>query len=101
MVSGCSNTFSNLDANDPGVYTGIVTNMSSFVGQTIEVRFEAASDASLPTTFRIDNISLAPAASAPSRGIGMPDAANLRTEVVGTFERWRPESQRVPQGPKR
>ena len=83
------------------MYRGVVTNMSIFLGQTIEVRFEATSDGSLPTTFRIDNISLSPMASAPSQGIGMPDAANLRSVVVGAFERWRPESQRVPQGPKR
>jgi hypothetical protein len=51
-------TFSNLNKGTAGVYVlRGPFGLSSFAGQTIRVQFRATNDVSLPTTFRVDDVS--------------------------------------------
>lgn len=51
--------FSNLDKAAAGAYLQRGPfNLLGFAGQTIVLRFRAASDVSLPTTFRVDDVSV-------------------------------------------
>ncbi len=49
-------TFSNLDAASG--YTQYSYNISSFIGQTVRVQFNGTEDASLPTSFVVDDVTL-------------------------------------------
>jgi hypothetical protein len=52
-------TFSNLDSGIAGVYTlRGPFSVSAFAGQTIRVQFRATEDISLPTSFRVDDVSV-------------------------------------------
>jgi hypothetical protein len=51
-------TYSNLNKTSPGRYTQHTLNLSSYAGQTIRLQFNCNNDKSLPTTFRIDDVSV-------------------------------------------
>jgi thermolysin len=51
-------TYSNLDKGTAGVYSQKTFNVSAYKGQTVRIQFRVANDSSLPTTFRIDDVSL-------------------------------------------
>lgn len=52
-------TFSNQNSGTAGVYVlrGPL-NLSSFAGQTVRIQFRATEDVSLPTSFRVDDVSV-------------------------------------------
>jgi Zn-dependent metalloprotease len=52
-------TFSNQNSGTAGVYvlTGPF-NLSSFAGQTVRIQFRGTNDVTLPTSFRVDDVSL-------------------------------------------
>ena len=51
-------TFTNADESTIGNYTQRSTSLASWRGQTVRVQFRATTDFSLPTAFRIDDVSL-------------------------------------------
>ncbi len=51
-------TYSNLNRGTAGVYSQKTLNMSAYRGQTVRIQFRATTDYSLPTTFRVDDVSL-------------------------------------------
>ena len=51
-------TYSNVNSAPPGVYTLRSFSLASWRGQTVRVQFRATTDFSLPTSFRIDDVSL-------------------------------------------
>jgi hypothetical protein len=52
-------TFSNLDRGTAGVYVlRGPFNLSQFAGQTVRVQFRNTEDVSLPTSFRVDDVSV-------------------------------------------
>jgi hypothetical protein len=51
-------TFSNLHKTTGAVYTQRSLNVASYRGQTVRVQFRATTDGSLPTAFRVDDVSL-------------------------------------------
>jgi hypothetical protein len=51
-------TYSNLNKGTAGVYSQKTLNMSAYRGQTVRIQFRATTDYSLPTTFRVDDVSL-------------------------------------------
>lgn len=50
--------YSNLSATSPGAYSQKAFSLANWRGQTVRVQFRATTDVSLPTTFRIDDVSL-------------------------------------------
>jgi subtilisin family serine protease len=55
---GTLGTFSNLSKGTAGVYTQRSFSMASYRGQTVRLQFRQTNDSSLPTTFRVDDVSL-------------------------------------------
>jgi Zn-dependent metalloprotease len=52
-------TFSNQNSGTAGVYVlRGPYNLSAFAGQTVRIQFRATEDASLPTSFRVDDVSV-------------------------------------------
>jgi Zn-dependent metalloprotease len=52
-------TFSNQNSGTAGVYVQRGPyNLSSFAGQTVRIQFRATEDVSLPTSFRVDDVSV-------------------------------------------
>lgn len=52
-------TFSNQNKGTPGVYVlRGPYNLSSFAGQTVRIQFRGTNDITLPTSFRVDDVSL-------------------------------------------
>jgi Zn-dependent metalloprotease len=51
-------TYSNLNKSTAGSYSQRSLNVSAYRGQTVRIQFRVANDGSLPTTFRIDDVSL-------------------------------------------
>jgi hypothetical protein len=51
-------TFSNLDKAAPGDYSQKAFSLAAFAGQTVRLYFRATTNASLPTVFRVDDVSL-------------------------------------------
>jgi hypothetical protein len=52
-------TFSNQNSGTSGVYVlRGPFNLSSFAGQTVRIQFRGTNDVTLPTNFRIDDISV-------------------------------------------
>ena len=51
-------TYSNLNKGTAGVYSQKSFSMASWRGQTVRLQFRATTDISLPTTFRVDDVSL-------------------------------------------
>ena len=51
-------TYSNLNKGTAGVYSQKTLNLSAYRGQTVRIQFRATNDSSLPTTFRVDSVSL-------------------------------------------
>lgn len=52
-------TFSNQDGGTSGVYVlRGAYNLSSFAGQTVRIQFRSTQDVSLPTSFRVDDVSV-------------------------------------------
>jgi Zn-dependent metalloprotease len=52
-------TFSNQNGTTAGVYTlRGAYNLSAFAGQTVRIQFRATEDVSLPTSFRVDDVSV-------------------------------------------
>ncbi len=51
-------TFSNLNKTASVVYTQRAFSLAAFRGQTVRVQFRATTDGSLPTAFRVDDVSL-------------------------------------------
>ena len=51
-------TFSNLNKGATGAYTQRSFSLASWAGQTVRVQFRVANDVSLPTSFRVDDVSL-------------------------------------------
>ena len=51
-------TYSNLNKGTAGVYTQRSVSMASYRGQTVRLQFRATNDITLPTTFRVDDVSL-------------------------------------------
>ncbi len=55
---GTLGNFSNLNKGTAGVYTQRSFSMASYRGQTVRLQFRHTNDVSLPTTFRVDDVSL-------------------------------------------
>lgn len=55
---GTLGTFSNLNKGTAGVYTQRSFSMASYRGTTVRLQFRATNDVSLPSTFRVDDVSL-------------------------------------------
>lgn len=51
-------TYTNANATTPGNYSQKSFSLASWRGQTVRVQFRATTDFSLPTSFRIDDVSL-------------------------------------------
>ncbi len=51
-------TYTNANETTPGNYSQKSLSLASWRGQTVRVQFRATSDFSLPTSFRIDDVSL-------------------------------------------
>ncbi len=51
-------TYSNLNKTTAGSYSQKTLNVAAYKGQTVRIQFRATSDASLITTFRIDDVSV-------------------------------------------
>jgi hypothetical protein len=51
-------TYSNLNKTTGAVYTQRSLNVAAYRGQTVRVQFRATTDGALPTTFRVDDVSL-------------------------------------------
>ena len=51
-------TYTNANATPPGNYSQKSFSLASWRGQTVRVQFRATTDFSLPTSFRIDDVSL-------------------------------------------
>ncbi len=52
-------TFSNQNSGTAGVYVQRgAFNLASFAGQTVRIQFRAVNDVSLPTSFRVDDVSV-------------------------------------------
>jgi hypothetical protein len=51
-------TFSNLNKTTGAVYTQRSLNVAAYRGQTVRVQFRATTDGALPTSFRVDDVSL-------------------------------------------
>ena len=58
VLLGTLATFSNLHKATGAVYTQRSLNVASYRGQTVRVQFRATTDGSLPTAFRVDDVSL-------------------------------------------
>jgi hypothetical protein len=50
--------YSNLDKGAPGAYTQKTLSMAAFAGQTVRLSFRSQTNATLATTFRVDDVSL-------------------------------------------
>lgn len=72
--------YSNVDA---GGYRQSSWNLSAFAGQTLRIRFLAATDASLPTVFRIDDVSVI--ATVPPTGTCCLPDGSLACEASQEF----------------
>ena len=58
-MTGALRTYSNLDKTAAGTYTQRgAFDLLRFKGQSVRVFFQTNRDTSLPTTFRIDDVSL-------------------------------------------
>ena len=55
---GTLGTFSNLNKAAPGAYTQRSFSLASWRGQTVRVQFRGTTDVTLPTSFRVDDVSL-------------------------------------------
>lgn len=51
-------TFSDLNKTTAGVYALKTLSLGAFKGQTVRIQFRTTADFSLPTTFRIDDVTL-------------------------------------------
>jgi hypothetical protein len=51
-------TWTNANATTPGDYSQKSFSLAAWRGQTVRVQFRATTDISLPTSFRIDDVSL-------------------------------------------
>ena len=51
-------TYSNLNKGTAGVYSQKSASLAAYRGQTVRLQFRATTDVSLPTTFRVDDVSL-------------------------------------------
>lgn len=51
-------TYSNLNKGTAGVYSQKSASLASWRGQTVRLQFRATTDSSLPSTFRVDDVSL-------------------------------------------
>ena len=51
-------TYTNANETTPGNYSQRSLSLASWRGQTVRVQFRATTDFSLPTAFRIDDVSL-------------------------------------------
>ncbi|MCS6873620.1 MAG: M4 family metallopeptidase [Pyrinomonadaceae bacterium] len=51
-------TYSNLDKVNTSAYSQKTLNVSAYRGQTVRIQFRVSNDSSLPTTFRVDTVSL-------------------------------------------
>jgi hypothetical protein len=55
---GTLGTWTNANSAPIGVYTQRSLSLASWRGQTVRVQFRATTDVTLPTSFRIDDVSL-------------------------------------------
>lgn len=81
-------TLSNLNAvssnNSNGTYSqSAAINLSGFAGQTIIIRFHALCDSSLPTSFRIDDVSLRTAGGGGSGVDTTPPSTSISSPANG------------------
>jgi hypothetical protein len=51
-------TYSNLNKGTAGVYSQKSLSVAAYRGQTVRIQFRATTDVSLPTTFRVDDVSV-------------------------------------------
>ena len=51
-------TYSNLNKGTAGVYSQKSASLAAYRGQTVRLQFRATTDVTLPTTFRVDDVSL-------------------------------------------
>ncbi|MCC6624965.1 MAG: M4 family metallopeptidase [Deltaproteobacteria bacterium] len=51
-------TYSNLDKSKLGIYTQKSLSVAAWRGQTVRIQIRATNDGSMPTTFRVDGVSL-------------------------------------------
>ena len=74
-------TLSNLHGGTLGSYSQIAFDVTAYKGQTIRVHFLATTNASLPTTFRVDDVSLT--AVMPALLLPAPTLLNPSNGAVG------------------
>jgi thermitase len=55
---GTLGTYSNANETTPGNYSQQSFSLANWRGQTVRVQFRATTDVILPTSFRIDDVSL-------------------------------------------
>jgi hypothetical protein len=55
---GTLGTWTNANSGPIGVYTQRSLSLANWRGQTVRVQFRATTDVTLPTSFRIDDVSL-------------------------------------------
>jgi Zn-dependent metalloprotease len=55
---GTLSTYSNLNKGTAGVYSQKSASLASWRGQTVRLQFRQTNDVTLPTTFRVDDVSL-------------------------------------------
>jgi hypothetical protein len=58
VLLGTIATISNLSKAATGVYTLHSVSVAPWKGQTVRVQFRTTTDGSLPTVFRVDDVSL-------------------------------------------
>src|SRR5262249_16118781 len=80
-------TLSNVNAvssnNTNGVYfQPAAINLSAYAGQTVQITFHATCDSSLPTTFRIDDVSLK--GSSGGTGDTTPPTTSVNSPISGS-----------------
>ena len=58
VLLGTLGSYSNRDATSIGSYTQRAFSLAAWRGQTVRVQFRATTDVTLPTSFRVDDVSL-------------------------------------------
>jgi phosphodiesterase/alkaline phosphatase D-like protein len=73
---------SNLDQGPPGVYLQASYDMTHLAGRTVRLHFLGSTDGSLPTIFRLDDVSLLVSANAPSVVTAAASAVTSQSATV-------------------
>ncbi len=77
-------SWSNLDSQPIGIYGQKSFDLTSYIGQTIRINFLGTTDGSLPTVFRIDDVSILAISPEPTRVIGLNGDMNFGSVQVSS-----------------